>query len=392
MAKHVVLIPGFLSSDLLGKPPLGRQAPVWYDRGLLAATAGQFLELAEDGINPGQLAVYGALEPSFMASLSTPFPQLERRLRAKGWVTHFYGYDWRKSIVSESNNLVAFLRDLFADGVPFYVVAHSMGGLLARLAYSTAGAVLRALWAKTVFLGTPHWGSHEAVRALDNAAALSGLTDLIRIPLSFMDTSGIGHFLAAAYFSRLNAVFATWPSAYELLPDVSANWAAQDPVGSPLYYDATKYLENAAVMEKWFTAASTTRTLLNATLMGPRPQEVCVLGTGTLTHSALRDASKPLDLGGNYRTEDGDGVVTVARGTLANSRIIECKGVLHSELPGSNSVLTGIDGWLESNDTATITIPPKGNSFAEQSTPFPGGSTIELITPKFPGQVVRGDP
>jgi len=127
-----------------------------------------------------------------------------------------FSYDWRLDNVGNARRLIesieALKRKLKKPDLKFDVVAHSLGGILARYAAMYGDAELpvgkaRPTWAgakhfdKIILLGTPNEGSISSFNALLNGYAIGGL----RIDLPFLeDTSKFTIF--------------TIPSAYQLLP------------------------------------------------------------------------------------------------------------------------------------------------------------------------------
>lgn len=108
-------------------------------------------------------------------------------------------YDFRRSIVDAAEEVARTVHDRFGPASEIrnrggvVVVAHSMGGLVARwwLGPGGAGPLCRAL----LTLGTPHRGAPKALDWLVNGVRLKGIR-----------------------FKRATEVLATWPSVYELLP------------------------------------------------------------------------------------------------------------------------------------------------------------------------------
>ena len=134
-----------------------------------------------------------------------------------------FGYDWRQDNVVNARRLMAFIREkrAFVQGeyarrfgqrnvdVKFDIVAHSMGGLVARYAMLYGGADLPAdgslpaltfegarYMARVIQIGTPNGGSLDAFRVL-------------------MDGRDFGTPIVPAYSP---AILGTFPSLYQLLP------------------------------------------------------------------------------------------------------------------------------------------------------------------------------
>ncbi len=88
-----------------------------------------------------------------------------------------FPYDWRRSLQDTAplltKKLLALLPDAERTGKPLHIIAHSMGGLVARTMIASKDGAL--VWqrmgklaggSRLLMLGTPNRGSHEAVRWL----------------------------------------------------------------------------------------------------------------------------------------------------------------------------------------------------------------------------------
>lgn len=113
-------------------------------------------------------------------------------------------YDWRRSVREAAQQLAQRLEDLLPEAErtrqPVHIVAHSMGGLVARAMIADGGdgaQVWRRMSAlpgsRLLMLGTPNLGSHEAVRwltgtnpteaklaLLDFTRGTNGVIDIVR--------------------------------------------------------------------------------------------------------------------------------------------------------------------------------------------------------------------
>lgn len=134
-----------------------------------------------------------------------------------------FAYDWRQDNVVNARRLIAFIRDrrAFVQGeyarrygvrdanVRFDVVAHSMGGLVARYAMLYGGADLppdgslppltwegARMMGRVIQIGTPNGGSLDAFRALVNGRDFGAPIVPVYSP----------------------AILGTFPSLYQLLP------------------------------------------------------------------------------------------------------------------------------------------------------------------------------
>ena len=125
--------------------------------------------------------------------------RLKLTLRAQGFAVELYDYDWRLSVTQLGRSLAARLRSL--EPARLAIVAHSMGGLIARaaLAESDISGLERV-----VLLGAPNCGSYAAVQALRGTYAV--VRKVARLDAR------------ASAESLTQEVFSTFPSLYDLLP------------------------------------------------------------------------------------------------------------------------------------------------------------------------------
>jgi len=116
-----------------------------------------------------------------------------------------FPYDFRRSVVDAAERLAGAVRATLGPEVParrsVIVVAHSMGGLVARYWIGPLGgwSVCSAL----LTLGTPHRGAPKAIDWLVHGPGIGPLRH-----------------------SGLRKVLRQWPSLYELLPQYPAVWDA----------------------------------------------------------------------------------------------------------------------------------------------------------------------
>ncbi|MFQ5994974.1 MAG: esterase/lipase family protein [Acidiferrobacterales bacterium] len=159
----------------------------------------------------------------------------------KGHYTCFqYDYDWRRDIVESAQRLHAFILDKRAYvqeeterrygiknlRVKFDIVAHSMGGLVARyyVRYGTAdlpadGSLPPVTWAGARYI------DNVVIVATPNAGALDALVNLIN-----------GKKFAPLVPTYEAAILGTMPAAYQLLPR-NRHGALVDANNEKLFYD-----------------------------------------------------------------------------------------------------------------------------------------------------------
>jgi pimeloyl-ACP methyl ester carboxylesterase len=140
---------------------------------------------------------------------------LKLELELEGFRAAFFPYDWRLGVDELGTALAARIA---ARREPVTLIAHSMGGLIARVA---AKRLASRYLDKLIMLGTPNRGSFAPVQAL------RGTYPFVR-KLSRLDHRHSPEFLA-------QKVFGTFPGLYHMLPPRagSAEVDLLDPGGWP---------------------------------------------------------------------------------------------------------------------------------------------------------------
>lgn len=174
----IVFIPGLMGSRLFNTID-GQEKEVWVDPAKLINTGGvadhplMVLELGPDGVSPARD------EPAYTSIHTKPMtPGIVTKVNIPLWfdehiydvlIDHYaqngytenvdfwvYPYDWRKDLKIIARDLDKLITQTGASQV--YIVAHSLGGLVAREYISDptrAERVKRAVIVGTPFLGTP---------------------------------------------------------------------------------------------------------------------------------------------------------------------------------------------------------------------------------------------
>src|ERR1700686_2524022 len=126
------------------------------------------------------------------------YAKLKLQLEIGGREARFHAYDWRLGLDELGAQVAA---RIVADGQPVILVAHSMGGLVARM----AARMLPKRWVRRlIMMGTPNEGSFASVQAL------RGTYPFVR-RMSRLDHKHSAEYLAAK-------VFNTFPGLYHMLP------------------------------------------------------------------------------------------------------------------------------------------------------------------------------
>ena len=252
----IIFLPGTLGSELTKSIPRGTRI-IWGQRGLVAVGA-EMAYHEDDQVKASLLNEFTVplLQPQ---SVYGPAASVIQALSlANGSKFLVFPYDWRQSNIKSANQFSEFLcanrREL--RGRPIVFIAHSMGGLvlkywLARDFHASTcdgerldAVITPQLIKHVVFVGTPHLGAPKALGALADRYYL----------FADADSSFIKRYGDSLITQALNDYGGTFPSAYELLPQVSMKCSSrwQDPpvemkvqtehmpVRSIFYYDLWK--------------------------------------------------------------------------------------------------------------------------------------------------------
>lgn len=156
----VVLLPGIMGSELAHDGDC-----IWLSARLLLGAL-ERLAIDRDGVKP-------------VNPLEDAYSDLIVFLGATHDVVPF-AFDWRLSLRSEAVRLRDRLTELIEiaepNGRPVSLLAHSMGGLLARVLIADHPAIWQRMTrhrdARLIMLGTPNKGSHSICRLLTNRESL----------------------------------------------------------------------------------------------------------------------------------------------------------------------------------------------------------------------------
>lgn len=307
-APVVYLLPGLLGSKL-GTVNARTGSLLWLDP--LALINGRLDQLAIG--RRRSLRALGMMLPGYL--------KLQLELQIAGYQVRVHAYDWRRSMIDLGKQ---FAAQLLTETAEVMVVAHSMGGLVARAALNHAGG---ARVTRLVQLGTPNQGSFalaQVLRACYPTVRKLGSVDQLH---------------SAELLTR--QVFSSFQSFYEMLPPATASNGLN-------LFDITQWPRDALMpkVERLKQGRRLTRHLAAA----DRRCHV-IAGIDQPTVCSLRREQDEFIF--QYRTE-GDGTVPVALAQWQGARhwyVSES----HGQLPRSSEVCKATIDILNNETTQRLT-------------------------------------
>jgi pimeloyl-ACP methyl ester carboxylesterase len=292
---HVVLLPGLMGSALAKLAARGPGTPIWLDYLGLARGRLGLLRLQADGSTPfdrtSRIGATGVLKKYYA--------ELMIELSVRGWVVHDFPYDWRLDLDASADALDAKINQWLDDATPFHLVAHSMGGLVARAYLKRHGERFfggrpDAKGGRLVQIGTPNHGSFLIPQAL------RGASDTVR-KLSWLD---VRHDR-----DQIVGIIDTFPGVYSMLPSPRLAPAAER------LYDASTY-GSSAISQRHCDRARAGHDD-RAALDGP-DRLFYLAGYGQPTVTGISDFSRLDDPKSYTIAFTGDGSVPLALGPPRN--------------------------------------------------------------------------
>ncbi|EGK73419.1 hypothetical protein METUNv1_00046 [Methyloversatilis universalis FAM5] len=337
-----LVLPGTMGSEL----SVGGD-PVWLDYFALFNGGLRRLDMGAAQVEPGGLVdqFYGPLV-EFLAR------------------THrvdVFAYDWRQSVraaaVRLAERLEALVARAEAEHQPVHIVAHSMGGLVVRALMADGGRGA-AVWARIarlpgsrfLMLGTPNFGSHEAVRWLTGhnpTQARLALLDFTQSTTDIIDlVSTYPGLLELLPFADSDPDFADAGLWTALRRQLGAAWRTADAATLKTARDTWDRLRAAAVDAR-----------LTCYVAGCQP--------ATVIGYQVSGEDDPWPLGRSridfVATARGDGTVSWASGALPGVPVWYAEDTAHDFLCAQTRAFEGYLDLLMTGSTRRLpSAPPAG--------------------------------
>ena len=373
---NVILIPGIMGSELAfsaqGKPA----KLLWVDLvRLLSETKLEELRLAANGKSQDK----NGLIASVPGILSYYFDAIEQFLLPNYNVRRF-AYDWRRDIRDIAQQLHFFIQSEIGDQ-PVHLIAHSMGGLVARAfiaqrlaADVSEDKVLRG--GRLLMLGTPNSGSYEGFKIL------SGAQDAVQLLALGLQTVNFFTEDFDEYVGKVRSVVHSFPAVYQLLPP--AELLPQDFHVN--FYDRNGYVRVGRTLSNdHFQAALETQKLLENAVFPDMMRIVAGCDHSEPTAVALENGKRIGPETKFVESYAGDGMVPHALTTLKDVPQYYVVGG-HGDLVEDQGIMNAIDTLLSGTPNqvqlSTTPIPPPASDSSLLETaapaPFAGAESCRL--------------
>jgi hypothetical protein len=231
---NVVVIPGLLGSRLTSIDRDGNAEHVWINPLSIANGLLERLRLNDDG-RSGYIDGYTARPTGIFKRYYGEM----LLLLSERWNVHAFWYDWRKDLDDAAAALSDQLQTWFGDE-PAHIVAHGMGGLVARMFIRNDARRWRQMkdpgenvpdttgkgraemtrGGRLIMLGTPNHGSFSIPQAIFGIDATLAKLELLDLRHDLED---------------IQAIFRSFVGPYQMLPSPFADRSAER------FYEATTY-------------------------------------------------------------------------------------------------------------------------------------------------------
>lgn len=342
LSGNVVVIHGIMGSELSAFSRAGKADQIWVKVMKIVVGALGRLQLADDGLK--EVDESFDVRPTGM--LKRHYGDLLLSLSGS-WRVRAFWFDWRKSLDVAAAELDAKLTGWFGEE-PVHIVAHSMGGLVAR----TFICRYRAHWerlrgddsgrsgGRLVMLGTPNHGSFAIPQVL------TGIEGTVK-KLTLVDARNTA--------AQLRAVLNSFPGTYQMLPSPllrGGRWQA--------LYDPTTY-PGLHVSRPHLDAARAHHELLSEVVDPERLVYVAGANQRTLVNV---DPDRTANPKAYTVSREGDGRVPHELGLLSGVRTFYVE-TSHGDLTTSSVVLSRLDDLLRTGECDLATAPPTPRALAD---------------------------
>ena len=326
---NVVVLHGIMGGELTVYPKDKNSQFIWLNFPRIAVGAVGWLRMSDKFESQFDVRATGILKKWYAEQLLG--------LAADGWNVQAFWYDWRQDLAQIADSLRQQIDHWFGPDAPVNLVAHSMGGLVARTYILRHGQ----RWGKKsrlIMLGTPNHGSFAIPQVI------TGVYDTIR-KLAIADLTHSRR--------ELCDILNSFPGSMQMLP-------------SPLEMKTMERMYDAAQWSTWglpqkiLDIARVSHERLANVVDGSRMSYIA--GFNQATKVGVKDWNR-LDHADAYTDSlEGDGTVPHALsflregGTRIPTYFVECS---HGALPNHANVIDGTKQILATGKCSLPTSFPK---------------------------------
>lgn len=336
---NVVVIHGIMGAELTATDRNGSGDQIWVKALRIVRGWLERLRLGDDG----RMEYDDRYDVRASGIMKRYYGELLLSL-SENWNVRAFWFDWRKDLKLAATELEAEIDGWFEDGKPVHLVAHSMGGLVARTFIKKYPERWKAIWdekgngkrgGRLVMLGTPNYGSFAIPQTM------TGIEGLVR-KLALLD---LRHNRA-----ELLDILNSFLGSYQMLPS-----PFMMPTMEPLYNAGT--YTGASISQRHLDNARAQHEYLSDVVDEDRM--IYVAGYNQPTFDNIRDFQKINSLDGYTVTMDGDGRVPHALGLLRRGGKPDGKLVgsvyyikeEHGNLSSNSKILGALTELLETGKT-----------------------------------------
>lgn len=341
---NVVVIHGIMGSELSAIATSGAIDHIWIKVLRIMAGALEHCRLDEAGVR--ELDDRYQVEPTGI--LKRHYGELLLALSAN-WRVRAFWFDWRKDLQTAARELDHRIRGWFDEGDPVHIVAHSMGGLVARTFIHDYAGTWNAMRSdderggRLVMLGTPNHGSFVIPQVI--AGIESTAKKIARLDLRHTTRD-------------LQAVFNSFLGLYQMLPSplvADGKWKG--------LYHADAWGQSG-VRQHFLDSAASHYKLLQDVIDPERM--VYVAGANQPTLSGLAAPGRAAELDAYDVTLAGDGRVSHELGLL-NGVPTYYVDEQHGDLSVNETILAELDELLRKGTCALPTAPPAARAASAEN-------------------------
>ena len=326
---NVVVLHGIMGGELTVFPPNQSSQQIWMNIPRIAIGGVGWLRMTPEPKSQFEVRPTGILKKWYSEMLLG--------LAADQWNVQAFCFDWRLDLADLADALRAQIDKWFGASAPVHLVAHSMGGLVART-YLLRHPQRWAKGGRLIMLGTPNHGSFAIPQVI------TGALHTVRM-------------LAAVDFTHnraeLLAILNGFLGSLQMLPSPLVM-----PTMAPMY-DANTWA-GFGVTGKLLERARQSHDRLAKVVDGARMTYIA--GCNQITKVDVANWKKLDDTRGYKDSLDGDGTVPHLLGFLKEGAqriptyFVECE---HGALPNHADVITATQQLLIGAPCALPQQPPK---------------------------------